>query len=234
MPIEKVAPQDNLEVTEKLVKVARLIKGYEQAKLSPEGVVVYTIEPHFEIDRYGKKTKDPYGREDLVPKGEAFLLIQAGDSEDTENPADFHRNESHRAIIAHITPGPAETVTVEYAYITLDQRVDSLSPQNVIAAFKDNPEVVYGSDNADPQKLGSRPILSENPPALGMLKEATVVGGQPITIDRRGTLAPTVEVIIEGERKQYPTDIQLGLPNTVETNLLGYGSDDKVVEYRQK
>jgi len=83
MAIDRITTpiKDNRELSQ-AEKVGNLVKGYEQAKLAPEGAVAYTFKPHVERDPRTGRTVDSMGREDLVPQGEVYLLLQAGGSED--------------------------------------------------------------------------------------------------------------------------------------------------------
>lgn len=197
-------------------EVVRLVEGYKEATPAPEGATVYTFKPH--TDNRGRI--DPYGQEDLVPQHKVYALLQAGNSEDPQNPTNFDGNESHRAVLVCITPTAPDSVSIQYAYKTFDQKVSILDPQAVVEAFSADPNVVYDfCSGINPQEVGSRTIFSEFPPSLGMI--------------RKGIIQPQTAETVRGKTVQFLNDINLGLPPDTQKRVFGNGDDDMVLEVRQ-
>lgn len=232
MPVDTLTP-NSVEAPIISPDVARLVKEYKEAQVAPEGAVAYRLVPHKDRDRQGRITVDPYGREDISLSSEVFVLLQAGNSENPQRPNDFRANESHRAVLARVRPSTSG-VAVDCAYLTFNQKVESLDPEVVVDTFSTDPHVVFSSYEVAPHELGSMAILSKFPPSISGLKQESNIDGVLQTIDRRGAIMPKTEAVVLGKKGEYPTTINLGLPYDAKREVLGDAQDNKIIQVRQK
>jgi len=204
------APEQNVRNAAVLAKEFRESQPVDSAR-------VFQLAPHLD-----KATRQPDGRLDLIPGDKTYMLIQAGTSQ----------AEAGRAVVV-LASATADSsgngqVDLEYAYADFDQTVGEMPIDVVLNRFLTDPAINYGvAKDVDWSNFGSRPFLSENPPHLGRLESA----GEG-DIDRRGLIAKTVTAIDRGRTGSFSTEVQLGLTDRTQNEVLGSPADDKVIDIR--